>query len=176
VVRHILPALAVALAVPLGTTGCVATGDVPHPAHQTTPSFDPIAFFSGRMHGDGLLHVVASRPRRTDVTGRGTPDGADAITLGQDVIQGDRPATHRTWRLRRIAPGRYAGSLTDAIGPVAAEADGNRLTIRFAMRHGLRVSQTLYLQLGGRVAQNAMTVRKWGITVARLDERIERLP
>lgn len=164
----------VALAGLVGLGGCVSpVGMQPHVA-PASPAFDPVAFFAGQTHGTGMLHVIASKPRRTDVVGYGTSPGPEAITLDQQVRQGDAAATHRTWHLRRIAPGRYVGTLTDAIGPVTADSAGAELVIRFTMRHGLKVVQHLYLQPGGRIALNTMTVRKWGIVVARLDERIER--
>ncbi len=169
--RGLLPALAL-----LGlTSGCVSPRGMAPPATAGVAAVDPIAFFAGRTHGTGVLHIVASKARTTDVVGHGTRDGADAITLEQDVVQGGRAATHRIWQLRRVGPGSYAGTLTDAAGAVTARVDGAALVIRFGMRHGLRVVQRLYLQPGGRVALNTMTVRKWGIVVARLDERIERL-
>lgn len=162
-------------AVLLVTAGCVPAAGPPPRAVASAPAFDPIAFFAGPTHGTGVLHVVASGAKATDVTGHGTREGTDAITLDQDVTRGQSATTHRVWHLHRIAPGRYTGTLSDAVGPVIADTDGSCLTIRFAMRHGLRVVQRLYLQPGGRVAPNTMTVRKWGIVVAHLDERIERL-
>ena len=158
-----------------GVAGCVSAVGAPPPIAASGPVLDPIAFFAGATHGTGTLHIILSKAQATDVTGRGIPEGEDAITLEQDVVRGNAAASHRTWHLHRIAAGRYEGSLTDAVGPVVAENQGSALVIRFAMRHGLQVTQRLYPQPGGRVVLNTMTVRKWGIAVARLDERIERL-
>ncbi len=137
--------------------------------------FDPIAFFAGRTHGTGTLNVLFSKAQHTDVRGVGAVTAPGEITLDQDVVQGQGPAKHRTWRLRRVGTLRYVGTLTDAIGPVEADVSGNMLHIAFAMKGGLRAEQRLYLQPGGQVALNRMTVRKLGIVVANLDERIERV-
>ena len=75
----------------------------------------------------------------------------------------------------RVGPGRYRGTLTEASGPVTGEVVGNRLTLAFPMRGGLRVRQWLYLQPGGQVARNRLVVTKLGVPVASLDEVITRL-
>lgn len=68
-----------------------------------------------------------------------------------------------------------SGTLTDARGPIAASVAGDVLTIRFTMRHGLKVEQRLRLLPGGQTAQNHLDVRKFGMLVAALDERISRV-
>jgi hypothetical protein len=78
----------------------------------------------------------------------------------------------RHWRLRRTAPGHYGGSLTDAEGPFTARVDGNRLHIRFRMSGGLDAEQWLTLQANGTEAHNVMHVRKFGLSIAALEERI----
>lgn len=166
---------ACALVALTGVAGCVSGGRVGPSAPAAMPTFDPIVFFAGKTHGTGTLHILFSKPRSTDVRGIGVARTADEITLDQDVVQGEGAVKHRTWRLRQTAPGHYAGTLTDAVGPVYADTQGNVLRIVFTMHAGLKVEQRLYLQTGGRVALNTMTVRKLGIVVARLDERIERL-
>ncbi|MEA1086335.1 DUF3833 family protein [Sphingomonas sp. CD22] len=154
-------------------TGCLpAGGRIAAPA--ATPVFDPIAFFRGATHGTGMLAVVFHHRQTTDVRGFGTVQDDGSIQLDQDVMRDGAKPQHRTWRLRATTPGHYAGTLTDAVGPVVADATGNQLHIRFAMKGGLRVDQRLALQPEGRVALNRMTVTKLGIVVARLDERIER--
>jgi len=173
--RFALRLAACALVILAGVTGCVPGDRVPPPSASAAPVFDPIAFFAGRTHGTGTLNILFSKTRPTDVRGVGVVTGRGEITLDQDVVQGQGAAKHRTWRLRRVALGRYVGTLTDAAGPVDVDAKGNTLHIAFAMKGGLRAEQRLYLQSGGQVALNRMTVRKLGVVVASLDERIERV-
>ena len=99
-----------------------------------------------------------------------------AIVLDQSVERGGRPATRRQWRLRPDGTRGYVGTLTDAVGPVSGAVDGNTLHLSFVMKGGLKAEQWLYLQPGGMVAHNVMLVRKLGMTVARLDETISRVP
>jgi hypothetical protein len=159
----------------MGVAGCASGNSALPAAAATVPLFDPIGFFAGPTHGTGTLHILFSKPRTTDVRGSGLMTAPGKITLDQDVVQGQGAARHRSWRLRRAGPDHYTGTLTDAVGPVVADAKGNALHIAFTMKGGLRVEQRLYLQPGGEVALNRMTVRKLGVVVATLDERIERV-
>lgn len=140
------------------------------------PVFDPIAFFAGHTEGTGGLKIATKRRQRTLVEGHGVVGADGAVTLDQDVRRGNGAPTHRTWHLRRVGTGRYAGTLTDAVGPVAGTVSGNRLHLRFRMKGGLQAQQWLYLRPGGQVADNRMVVTKFGIPVASLDETITRLP
>ena len=88
-------------------------------------------------------------------------------------MAGDRPRI-RKWLLRRTAPGRYAGSLTDANGPVETLAIGRAIRTRYPMKDGLQVEQWLVALPGGRTLDNRLTVSKWGMQVASLHERIEK--
>jgi hypothetical protein len=55
------------------------------------------------------------------------------------------------------------------------EVAGPRATIRYRMKSGLAVAQQLALQPGGRTLLNRLTVTKFGIRVATLDETIRKL-
>ena len=89
------------------------------------------------------------------------------------VTQGDKPRD-RVWRLKQVAPGRYAGSLTDANGPVETVAIGRAIRIRYPMKSGLQVEQWLVALPGGKALDNRLSVTKWGMNVASLHERIEK--
>ena len=171
--RPIGPLAVVVAALSLGA--CVPSG---HLGRETAPSpvFDPVAFFAGDTRGDGSLKIVLHHRQATMVAGHGVVTPQGGIVLDQDVRRGTAPPSHRTWNLRRTGPGRYAGTLTDATGPVTGEVAGNRLHLSFAMKGGLRAQQWLYLQPGGQVARNRMVVSKFGVPVASLDETIRRTP
>lgn len=154
---------------------CAGAASVPAPV-AAGPTFDPIAFFSGQTEGSGRLHIVLSHPRAVHVHGQGTVTADGALRLVQEVDEEGKPASRREWVIRTIAPGRYAASLSDARGPVMVEVAGDRLHLRFHMAHGLAAEQWLLLAPGGQAARNRMIVRKLGIVVARLDEKIVRRP
>ncbi|NNM75719.1 DUF3833 family protein [Sphingomonas sp. ID1715] len=149
-------------------------GQAAGPASAGAP-FDPLVFFAGRTAGEGELKILfkAAQPIRVQGQGRVEPDGT--LVLDQQVRRGDRPVERRQWRMRQLAPGRYRGTLTDASGPVEIESKGSLLAIRYAMKGGMEVRQTLSLDRAGRTAANRMTISKFGVAVAHLNETIRKV-
>jgi hypothetical protein len=149
----------------------------PSPEHPeraaAAPHFAVTAFFGGASHGEGMLKVTLRKPVAIHVRSFGRVDRGTLI-LDQKIVEGAKPPRTRQWRIREVAPGRYAGTLSDAAGPVTGDVSGNRLTLRFAMRGRLQATQWLTLQPGGRVALNGMAIRKWGVRIASLEERIAK--
>lgn len=168
-------------------SACVTAPPLAAPVAQAeTPRFDPFVFFLGQSRGEGVLKKALSDPVpiRVESAGRIETETRPAalwaeparrvLVLDQVVREGDKPARQRQWRLTEVAPGRYEGTLTDAISPVTARAEGNRLTITFTMKGGFPVRQELTLSADGRRAANVMRVSKLGVTVAVLSEDIVR--
>lgn len=140
-----------------------------------TPTISPIDFFEGRTAGRGVLKIAFRSPQDVHVESVGTraPDGV--LTVRQNIRQGDKAPRVREWRLREVAAGRYEGSLTDAVGPVLAQANANSLRLRYEMKGGFEVDQWLVFAHDGRSANNMMRIRKLGVIVGRLDETIRKL-
>lgn len=151
-------------------------GSVTAPAKEhlgaNAPAFSPESFFVGRTEGQGVMRIILRHPAPVAVHGSGRVDADGTLVLEQVVERQGHAPEHREWHIRRVGVDRYAGSLSDAIGPVSGHVEGNCLLLRFRMKGGLDAEQRLYLQDGGRIALNRMTVRKFGIIVARLDETI----
>ena len=145
------------------------------PAAAPAPVFDPLTFFAGATEGTARLKIVMRAARAVRVEGRGRVEPDGTLILDQVVAQEGKPATRRQWRIRRTGPSTYAGTLSDAVGPVAGAVTGNRLHLRFTMKGGLATDQWLTLGPDGRSAENLLTARKFGVTVARLDETIRKL-
>lgn len=143
------------------------------PGTASGPAFDPIAFFSGSTRGSGELSIVLRPPRPITVQGEGRVRADGTLVLRQRVEEERRPARTRRWELRRTGPGTYAGTLSDATGPVRAEASGNTLHIRYSSRQG-NVEQWLVLAPNGRSAQNRLTVKRLGVVVATVNETIRK--
>ena len=140
---------------------------------QTARGFDPVVFFTGRTTGEGRLKKLFSSAQATHVSGLGRIEGG-VLVLDQNVtIAGEKPRD-RQWRLRAVSPGHWAGSLSDARGPVNASAAGAVLTIAYTSNEGMGIVQSVTLAADGRSARNLMKVRKLGMTVATLDETITR--
>ena len=141
-----------------------------------TPVFSVQRFFAGHTRGDGELKIIFAAPRRVVVHGDGRIAADGVLVLDQAIDQQGKAPRRREWRIRETAPGRYVGTLTDAIGPIAGATSGNALHLRFSAPGDEDYEQWLFLGADGQSARNLMTVRKWGIVVARLDETIVKAP
>ena len=144
-------------------------------ALAATASFDPLRFFAGRTEGRATLRILLHHARGVRVHGEGRLQTDGSLILDQRVEQEGKAATTRQWVLRRVAPGRYTGTLTDATGPVSAETDGPRLHIRYRASGGVGIEQWLLLSPDSRTADNRLTARKFGVPVARLHETITKV-
>lgn len=127
---------------------------------------DPLRFFEGVTETTGVTKVVMHKSVRTRSVGRGQmkPDGS--LYLVQRVEDDDRAPYVRRWQIRQIAPGRFAGTMSEAAGPVQIQQVGGRYRFTFKMKGNMSVEQWLTPLPGGRAASSDMTVRKFGIAVA----------
>ncbi len=159
----------------LALTGCLSPLQ-PDQFAAETPEMRPDLFFLGSTRSTGVLETSGGAPSQLfHVEGIGTrlPDGR--LQLDQTITFEHQPATTRRWLLTETGPHQYRGSLTDASGPVAAEAYGNLFHLRYPMQHpfGGRMEQWLYLQPDGHTLVNEATVTLFGLfVVAHLSERI----
>ena len=136
-------------------------------------ALDPIAFFRGRTHGEGTLKILFRPAQRITVDSEGRLAGDGTLRLKQTIHEGRKPPRTREWRMRQTAPGRFAGTLSDAAGPVRVEQIGPRIRIRYRDQDGLDFEQWL-TQSGPRRVDSAMRVKRFGITVARVTEVIRK--
>ena len=132
-------------------------------------------FFSGRTEGAGRLKIMMRRAVDVRVKSVGRIDRDGTLVLSQVVNEGAKPARSRTWRVRELSPGRFAGTLSDARGPVTGEVAGGRLHLAFTGTDGNGYQQWISFAADGRSARNTLTVRKYGMNVATLEETIRKL-
>lgn len=158
------------LLLPLAPVFLALSAAAPAPA----PTFDAIRFFAGRTAGTAQLKVILGRTRAVRVQGQGRIEPDGTLVLDQTVATAGKPESRRQWRIREDAPGHYTGTLTDATGPITGETQGDRLRLSYRAWHGVAIEQWLTLAPDGRSARNRLTARKFGITVAVLDETIRK--
>ena len=167
----------VMLAGSLGLGGC-AGGLAPSSFDGAEPVFRPEAFFAGTTRSTGVLQNRSGAPtQRFRVEGMGELLQDGSFRLEQRVSFGADAPTMRTWLLRRVDPHRYTATLTDAAGPVRAEAYGDLLHLEYAMKSpfGGWMEQWMYLQPDGRTVLNEATITVFGVVVARVSERIAHI-
>lgn len=141
-----------------------------------TPLLVPERFFAGRTESQGTLKVMMMATKTVKVRSNGHVEG-DTLVLDQLVEQEGEPAERRQWRIKKLASGRYSGTISDAKGPVSGDISGNRLHMRFKLNKagGINVEQWMYLQPGGRVAINHATLQRFGMKVGSLEETVRRI-
>ncbi len=136
----------------------------------------PMKFFEGRTLTEGTFKVMLSKPYRSRTHGVGTvrPDGS--LALVQQVEDQGKPPRERRWLIRQVAPGRFAGTMTEASGPVTIEQVSGRYRLRLKVAGGYNVEQWLTPLPDGKSARSQLTVRKLGIVVATGEGLVTKLP
>lgn len=134
---------------------------------------DPVDFFRGRTHGEGTLRVVLQKPRRISVDSFGRAGKGGWLRLDQIIREPGEAPRRRVWRFRKTGPNRFAGTLSDAVGPVRIDLHGKRLHIRYTDRKKRNFEQWL-IPAGPRQVRNNMRVSRFGLTLARVEEVIRK--
>lgn len=140
-----------------------------------SPAADPFTFFEGVTDTVGTLKVLMHSPVRTHCVSRGElrPDGS--LSLVQRVEDDGTQPYLRRWLVRRIAPGHFVATMSQASGPVTIDEIGNRYRFRFRMSGGLSVEEWLTPLAGGRTATSTISVHKFGIQVASSDGFVRKI-
>ena len=137
-------------------------------------AFNPVEFFRGRTHGDGILKITFQAAKRMSVDSFGKTEKDGSVLLEQTIHEPGKPPRVRYWRLRQTGPNRYDGTLTDAAGPVRVDVSDDRVRIRYKAKNHLDFDQWL-TPAGAKQVHNRMRVKRFGITVARFEETIRKL-
>lgn len=140
------------------------------------PSTDPLRFFEGRTETDGLMNVMMKKPHHVRNVGRGTISKDGSLHLVQQVQEEGKAPRERVWQIHQVGPGKFAGTMSDAVGPVKIQEIGGRYRFRFTLRGGLSGEQWLTPNSDGSSGQSVLTVRKFGFTVARSVSTIRKTP
>jgi hypothetical protein len=140
-------------------------------AHQ---AFNPVEFFRGRSHGNGVLKIIFQSSKTISVDSEGWTEKDHSLTLKQVIHEPGKPPRVRFWRLRQTGPDRFDGTLTDADSPVRVDVQGDQVRIRYHGKDKLNFDQLL-TPVGPREVHNSMSVRRLGFTVAHFEETIRKL-
>ncbi len=143
-------------------------------AEAATSEVTAQQLFAGHSEGNGSLKLLFSKEKSFHVDSHGAiqPDGR--FRLDQTIAFEGEPANDRHWILETIAPGVYAGTLSDAPGKVKGKMKGNRLTICYRIKGPMFMHQTLTLLPDGRTIDNLDKITLLGIPIGRLHETIIR--
>lgn len=141
---------------------------------QASRPADPLLFFEGRTEYVSTMKLLARKAYRSRTLGHGEIDADGALHLVQKVQDEGKPAHERRWHMRQVAPGRFAGTMSEARGPVTVEEVDGRYRFRFRMKGGVSVEQWL-TPVSHTAARSRLTVRKLGLTVGKSEGVIRKL-
>lgn len=136
---------------------------------------DPIRFFEGRTESLSTTKVFLKKPYRTRSVGRGKIEADGTLNLVQRVEEEGKPPNERRWRIRRVAQGRFSGTMSEASGPVIIEQVGERFRFKFKMKGNLDVEQWVSPLAGGTTAKTSVKVKRLGMTFAKGTGTIRKL-
>jgi hypothetical protein len=148
---------------------------VPSAAADPGPRLDMLAFFSGKTHAENLMKIVLKRPAKLVVDSVGGKGDRGDFVLIDTVKEEGRPERTRKWVMKQVAPNRFTGSLSDAVGPVDVTINGDSALILYTMKGGLKVRQEMKLLADGKTVSNHVVVKKFGLKFATVDGRIRKL-
>lgn len=134
-----------------------------------------LRFFEGRTHGDVMVRIMLSGSRRLQVESVGTIDSDGTLSLSQRIEESSKPPRTREGRLSETAPGRFAGTLTDATGLVTGTQEGDTFRLRYRIPGNLTIDQRITLAPDGRTARNRATIRRLNLIVGTISETITKL-
>jgi len=172
-------AAAVALGA-LGTAGCASIEPAQYAAEK--PVLELQRYFTGTVDGWGMVQDRSGKVlRRFTVEIRCTWNG-DTGTLDEDFVWSDGEKQKRIWTIRRLGPGRYAGTAADVVGEATGIAAGNALNWRYvlALPYGgrtinLDLDDWMYL-VDENTLLNRATMSFWGFRVGEITISFTRRP
>ena len=144
------------------------------PAAAADAKLDLIDFFTGRTHAESQIKVAFRKPVRhvTDTVGRKAANGE--LVLVDTIKEEGKPMKTRRWTMRPAGPNRFTGSMSEAVGPVSVTVDGTKATIRYRMKGGISIEQSLTMR-DAKTLSNHVAAKKLGVRLGRLDGVIRKM-
>lgn len=144
------------------------------PAKAADSNLDLIGFFTGRTHAESQIKVAFRKPVRhiTDTVGKKAANGE--LVLVDTIKEEGKPTKIRRWTMRPAGPDRFTGMMSEATGPVKVTVNGTKATIRYKMKGGITVEQTLTMRDRNSLS-NHVAAKKLGVRLGRLDGIIRKL-
>ena len=135
---------------------------------------DPMRFFEGRTESTSTVKLIMRKPFASRSLGNGEISNG-VLSLTQLVQDEGKKPFDRHWKIRQVGPGRFSGSMNEAVGPVTAEEIDGRYRFRFKIKGKISVEQWLTPLPGGREALSKTSIRKLGLTVGKSEGTVRKL-
>ena len=109
------------------------------PASADAGFRQPLRFFEGRTEMQAVVKVIMKKPYRSKTLGQGRILGDGSLALLQEVYDEGQAPEQRRWKVKQVAPGRYSGTMTEALRREKAGPDGVRPSRRFTSNRRRRM-------------------------------------
>ena len=136
---------------------------------------EPLRFWEGRTESIGTIKLIMKKPYKSRSIGRGKIGADGSLDLVQRVEDEGKPPKERRWHIRQVGPGRFTGTMNEAVGPVTIEEVGGRYRFRFKMDGGVAVEQWITPSADGKSGANKVTIKKYGMTVGRSEGSVRKV-
>ncbi len=136
---------------------------------------DPLSFFEGRTETLSTIKMVMKKPFKSRSIGRGKLLGDRSLDLVQRVEDEGRPPHERRWKIRQVGPGKFVGTMSEAVGPVTIDETPKGYRFRFKIKDNMSVEQWLKPNPGGKSARSQVTVKRFGIAVFKSDGIVRKI-
>jgi hypothetical protein len=136
---------------------------------------DPLSFFEGKTESVGTVKIAMKKAYKSRAVGTGEITDDGTLILVQRVEDQGQPPKDRRWKMRKVGPGKYTGTMTEAKGPVTVEEVAGKYRFRFRMDGNVSIEQWLIPAKDWRSAASKVTIRKYGVLVGRSDSVIRKL-
>lgn len=159
---------------PLRLAAAAALAAAAPAAGSGKAELDLVQFFIGRTQGENEVRIAFRKPVRQLVQSVGRRASNGDLLLVDTIREAGKPVKTRRWLMRPDGPNRYTGTMSEAVTPVKVVIEGARATLRYSVKGGIKVEQTLTMR-DRRTVVNHVAARKLGVRLGRLDGTIRKL-
>ena len=145
---------------------------------SSTPTLDPVKFFVGHTHSDGVLESRSGKPSQRITTKTEGVFANGILTINQDLYAEKEKPNHRVFTLKLTDAHHVEGTGSFIGGTARGELYGNYFTWRFRLKVAnaglvkhVNMTQHMYLMPGGKTLIIRSVVRKFGIIVKEITEQ-----
>ena len=135
---------------------------------------DFVAFFLGRTQGNNEVKIAFRKPVRQVTESIGKKAANGDLVLHDTIKEDGKPTKTRRWVMRAAGPNKFTGTMSDAVSPVRVTVSGNKATLRYKVKGGISVEQTLTMR-DSKTVVNHVAAKKLGVRLGRLEGTIRKL-
>jgi hypothetical protein len=151
---------------------------------DTTPTFDPVAFWTGKTSSWGVIENTGGASTAIITTRtEGEPEGEGGLHMIQHVETSDDAGKDslREWHIRRTSAGHYEATASDLVGTARGAPSGRTLHWSWTLAakpgnrlYNVKMDQWMYLADNGGTLLVRTIVSKLGIRLAEISEQFVR--